>query len=73
MSTNCRNIYTVRFWNVANECINVGGKYIHDFESYEDAWNGANALLRCAYDCGAIEADINNEFFSIVNDDDEGR
>lgn len=68
---NCKNIYTVRFWNVANECISVGGKYLHDFDTYEDAYNGACALLKSAVAHGATDMDINNEFFTIEKGDDE--
>lgn len=65
---NPKQIYTVRFWNVANECMNIDGLYMHSFDSYENAWNGAVAMLERAYNLGAVEMDINNEFFDIVND-----
>jgi len=57
--------YEVRFWNSANECIKVGGKYSHSFNSFEDAMESAEALLASAFKNGAVEMDINNEFYSI--------
>ena len=61
-------MYTVRFWNKANECINVGGKYLHYFDTYADAWDAANAMLATAHKCGAVEMDINNDFYPIIED-----
>ena len=61
-------VYCVRFWNKANECIRVGGKYWHEFDSEEEAMQGANALLRAAVRAGAVEADINNKFYAIEDD-----
>lgn len=60
--------YEVRFWNAANECIKVGGKYSHVFDTFEDAWDSANALLKAAVRLGAVEMDINNSFYEIVDD-----
>lgn len=61
-------MYTIRFWNAANENIMIAGKYSHDYESYEDAWNAANAFLINAVKHGAVEVDINNVFFPIIDD-----
>ena len=61
-------VYLVRFWNKANECIRVGGKYWHEFDSEEEAMQGANALLRAAVRAGAVEADIDNKFYAIEDD-----
>ena len=41
---------------------------MHEFDSYREAWNAANALLENAYKNGAIEVDINNEFYSIIEE-----
>lgn len=60
--------YEVRFWNKWGECIKIGGKYSHAFETYQDAWDGANALLISAHKKHAVEMDINNEFFPIIED-----
>ena len=60
--------YSVRFWNASNECIRVAGKYAHDFDSFDDVWDAANALLNAAYNIGAVEMDINNEFYRIIED-----
>lgn len=57
--------YTLRFWNKAGECINVGGKYLHEFDSFEDAWESGEAMLKHAYKLGAVEVDINNTFYRI--------
>lgn len=61
-------MFTIRFWNSANENICVGGKYSHDFFSLEDAWDGAYALVESAYKLGAVAMDINNEFWNILDD-----
>ena len=61
-------LYEVRFWNKANECIMVGGKYSHAFESFEDAWDSANAMLKNAVKRGAVSMDINNDFYPILDD-----
>ena len=61
-------MYTVRFWNKANECVKVGGKYNHDFDSYDDAMDAANALVKSAYKIGAVQMDINNDFYPIISD-----
>lgn len=58
-------IYTLRFWNSSNENIRVAGKYSHDFDTFADAWDAANALLKAAYKLGACEIDINNDFWPI--------
>ena len=63
-------MFNVRFWNKADENIRVGGKYSHEFETYEDAMDGANALLINAHKHGAVEMDINNEFFDIIEKND---
>lgn len=63
-------VFTVRFWNAADECINVGGKYGHDFDTFEDAWNAANALLLAAHKKGAVEMDINNDFYPIIEEEE---
>ena len=62
------NTFTVRFWNIASEVIPVGGQYMYDFDTFEDAWDSANALLKRAYKLGAVVMDINNEFYPIMND-----
>ena len=61
-------MYTIRFWNRANENIMVGGKYSHTFNTPEEAWDSANALLISAVRYGAVEMDMNNEFYEIIND-----
>lgn len=61
-------MFTVRFWNIADTNIMVAGKFSHDFDTWEDAWNGANALLLSAHKLGAVEMDINNEFYPIIED-----
>ena len=61
--------YTVRFWNRAGENIKVGGKYMHDFDSFADAMESGNALCKAAWGAGAVEADINNEFYPIVDEE----
>lgn len=62
------DIYEIRFWNIADENIMVGGKYSHSFNTEKDAWNGANALLLSAYKKGAVLMDMNNVFYPIVED-----
>ena len=59
-------MYDVRFWNASGECIKVGEKYHREFKTKEDALNAANDLLFSAHLCGAVEMDINNEFYDIV-------
>ena len=61
-------MYTLRFWNKANECIEVGGRYSHDFDTKDDAFNVAYALIKSAHKKGAVEIDIDNEFYSIIED-----
>lgn len=61
-------MYTVRFWNEANECIRIAGQFGHDFDNWQDAWNAANAFMKGAYELGAVEMDINNEFYEIIED-----
>lgn len=61
-------MYTVRFWNVANECIWIGGCHSFAFESFDEAWDAANALLKAAVLEGAVEMDINNKFWDILDD-----
>lgn len=63
-----KNVYEVRFWNIADENIKVAGKYSHSFDTFEDAWEAANALLKAAYKNGAVAMDINNDFWPIEND-----
>lgn len=60
--------YGVRFWNKANECMIISGKNIHYFDTWKDAWNAANAMLKYAHSQGAVEVDINNKFFDIIDD-----
>lgn len=61
-------VYAVRFWNIADENIKVGGKYMYEFDTFENAWEAANTLLVNAYKCGAVEMDIDGTFFPIVED-----
>ena len=61
-------MFEVRFWNTMNECIKVGGKYSHVFDTFGDAWDAANAFLKYAEEHGAVEMDINNDFYVIVQD-----
>ena len=61
-------VFNVRFWNAASECIKVGAGYNHFFDSINDAWDYANFMLARAYKKGAVEIDINNDFFPIVAD-----
>lgn len=61
-------LFTVRFWNTADENIAVGGKYSYDFATFDDAWDGANALIKEAHNLGAIEMDINGDFWDIIDD-----
>ena len=60
-------MYEVRFWNKASENIRTGGKYSHYFDTYDDAMNGAKALLEKAYKDGATNMSINNDFYPIIN------
>lgn len=60
--------YDVRFWNKAGENIRVCGKYRHTFDTLEDAYDSANALCASAYELGAVEVDINNEFYKILTE-----
>lgn len=59
-------MYAVRFWNASGECIKVGEKYHREFKTKEDALNAANDLLLSAHLRGAVEMDINNEFYDII-------
>lgn len=59
-------VFTLRFWNRANENIRVGGKYSHDFDTFQDAWDAAEALLRAAHKLDATEMDINNDYYFIL-------
>lgn len=61
-------IFTVRFWNAADENIPVAGKYGHDFDTFEKAWSAANAFLITAFNHGAIEMSINDDFYPIIED-----
>lgn len=61
-------MYAIRFWNKANECIRVGGKFMHEFDTWQDAWDAANAMIQSAHNHGAVEMDINNEFYDIYED-----
>lgn len=63
-----KKMITIRFWNVANECINVGGRYLHYAETEADAWNMATALLKAAHRKGAVEMDMDNQFYQIIDD-----
>lgn len=63
-----KNLYEIRFWNIAGENIRVAGKYSHAFDNREDAWNATNALLLHAHKIGAVEMDINNDFYPIEED-----
>lgn len=62
-------MFSVRFWNIAGENIKVGGKYMHEgYSTFMDAWESANALLKSAVKNGAVEMDINNSFYQIINE-----
>ena len=61
-------MFTVRFWNKSSECVMVKGKYLHEFLTWNDAWETTKELLLDAFKVGAIEVDINNRFFPIVED-----
>ena len=61
-------MFTVRFWNSSGECIQICGKYHLTFDTYEDAWDAANALVKEAHKQGAVEMDINNSFYPIIKD-----
>ena len=67
-----KDIYEIRFWGSHDgsvmENIKVGGKYSHAFDTWQDAWDAANALLKSACRKGAEQMDINNKFYSIVDD-----
>ena len=60
--------YDVRFWNKANECIRIGGKFVHTFDTLDDAMDAANALVKEAHKLGAVEMDINDELYEIKED-----
>lgn len=62
-------MFEIRFWNSDGACVEVGGKYSRSFESYDDAWESAEALLKYAYEQrGAVEMDINGDFYWIYDD-----
>ena len=61
-------VFEVRFWNAADVNIKVCGKYSHPFPTYKDAWHAACAMLATAVRVGAIEMDINNDFYPIEED-----
>lgn len=61
-------MYELRWWNSANECINVGGKYSMAFDTFDDARSAAEAFRKEAIKNGAVEMDINNRFYLILND-----
>ena len=61
-------MYEVRWWNIANECISVSGKYSMAFDTFEDAWDAAKALVKSAVKSGAQEMSINNQFYMILDD-----
>lgn len=62
-------MFSVRFWNIAGENIKVGGKYMYEgYSTFMDAWESANALLKSAVKNGAVEMDINNKFYQIINE-----
>lgn len=63
-----KKAFEVRFWNKAGENIMVGGRYGHYFDTFEDAWEGANALLINAHKRGAVEMDIDGTFYPIIED-----
>lgn len=56
-------MYSVRFWNEQRENIEVGGKYMHTFNTEADAWDAAYALVAAAEKNGAVAMDINNRFY----------
>lgn len=63
-----RDVYTVRFWNEADECIIFDGHSQFIAYSFDDAFNLAYALLGMAVAHGAVEMDINNSFYPIIDD-----
>ena len=61
--------FSVRFWNEADENIKVFGQYRHEFATFADAWNAANAMLEAAYRLGAVSMDINNDYWPIEDEE----
>lgn len=59
-------MFNIRFWNKSGECMEVGGKYSHEFDTETEAWDGANALVKWAYEHGAVEMDMNNVWYDIL-------
>lgn len=64
-------MYTIRFWNTANENIKVGGQYAFDFETEEEAWSAAAGLAKAALKKGAVDVDMNNKFYEIIDDEEK--
>jgi hypothetical protein len=68
------DIYAVRFWNAANECLPVFGSdlcysdYAFDAHTFEQAWEIAYAWVEKAHDMGATEMTINNYRYPILED-----
>lgn len=77
MDTMKKQYYTVMFWNAANESIEAFGKahnyasHAQDCDTFEEAWNTANAFLKHAYAMGATTMTINNDCWDIMDDDEE--
>lgn len=52
----------IRFWNQADECINVNGEYLH-YTSKGNERLFITRMLSMAKESGAVCVDINNEFY----------
>lgn len=52
----------IRFWNQADECINVNGEYLH-YTSKGNERLFITRMLSMAKENGAVCVDIDNEFY----------
>ena len=63
---NTRDFHYIRFWNIADENIAVCGQYtFKHYGTVEETEEMAQALLNSAVELGAIELDIDNNFYTI--------
>lgn len=63
-------MFTVRFWR-GIENVEVGGRYMHDFDTAEEAFDAADALSIAAWKKGCREVDINNDFYNLLPPQEE--
>lgn len=62
------NPHYLRFWNIANENIQVDGSYCFTCDGLKEAEDLAESLKDKAIGLGAIWMDINNDFYCINED-----